>query len=30
MEQHNCISALEDLLIEVREECKEKTEELIE
>ena len=30
VEDHNCISALEDLLVEVREESKSKTEELIE
>ena len=28
IDSHNCISALEDLLIEVREECKSKSEEL--
>lgn len=29
VEDHNCIAALEDMLIDMREECKEKTEELI-
>jgi hypothetical protein len=30
VENHNCISAIEDLLIDVREECKSKAEEVIE
>ncbi|CAI2373519.1 unnamed protein product [Moneuplotes crassus] len=30
VEDHNCISALEDLIIELREECKERTEEVLE
>mmetsp|Transcript_18708 Transcript_18708/g.21505 ORF Transcript_18708/g.21505 Transcript_18708/m.21505 type:complete len:99 (+) Transcript_18708:402-698(+) len=29
IEEHNCISALEDMMIEVKEECKEKTEEIL-
>ena len=30
VEDHNCITALEDMLIDMREECKNKSEELLE